>query len=721
MRSSRSGSKAPTPVLPSAKTTRSNSITSQEPPAKKPRLKLNLRKPSSNDGDTIAVSRPKRASAGRSRYSEEAVISDDEVEEVKVKQSPAASSGLSSPLSPPTSVKEEIVAADVKVGGRDSYGDFMSYYIADGDDGEEELPPKPKRESKKEKPEKQQRKPRAKKVPTPSLFKPAGDRPQVTSKPAQLPPSRPSSRHNPLPSNSPAPRPVAIQPQAHPTARPLPVSRPPPVQPPMPPPRPIAEPPALEEITVKYHASVPEKVKKLQALSTALTNFGGVPSPAKPPLLEESKRAGTKKSKKAGRCSFPLSTQRSIADLSSEAPVDNFLAMFDDEESDDKDVSEPEIEPEAETPHYLEHTGEPDGPLTYGIQFIMNALKSWAQQRLNLQHMAAVQQARVSSETKSTDGNVAPPPDKPSLNSKPNLSDTPEGKAITAFRDVVESGCLQVNVVMPADLAGAVRHLYVQIDQLINQGGKPPREAWQPMSYTAQIQAHEMRVEQWREQQARAQHNAGLYSMYNTMGPPNTPGGQSQHMQFPGQIHGDRRRSAPYMPVQSHNNHASRVSLPAGIAGSSSSPPVTANYRLPRSGQTMNFSFAPENLAAIQAFGPGAFPAINQNHGPNLPNRGPMSASPINRPPFAPLAPQERPSSRNGENRSGGAGNANDVVAISGNDTHAHPPRVQRQSSGFTAVNAPANAAHDTRASGSSSRPRSPGLSRSDAVVLEDD
>ena len=302
MRSSRSGSKAPTPVLPSAKTTRSNSNASQEPPTKKPRLKLNLRKPSSNDGDTIAVSRPKRASAGRSRYSEEAVLSDDEIEEVKVKQSPAASSGLSSPLSEPSSVKEETVATDVKVGGRDSYGDFMSYYIADGDEDEEQPAPKPKRESKKEKSEKQQRKPRAKKVPTPPLFKPVDDRPQVASQPPQPPPTRPSSRHQHLPNNVPAPKPVAIQPQAHPTARPLPVSRPLPAQPPMPPPRPIAEPPALEEITVKYHASVPEKVKKLQALSTALINFGGVPGTAKPSLPAEKKKEETKKAKKAGRC-----------------------------------------------------------------------------------------------------------------------------------------------------------------------------------------------------------------------------------------------------------------------------------------------------------------------------------------------------------------------------------------------------------------------------------
>ena len=719
MRPSRSVAKAPTPVLPSAKTTRSNSSTSQEPPAKKPRLKLNLRKPSSNDGDTIAVSRPKRASAGRSRYSEDVVVSDDEVEEItEVKQSPAASSGLSSPISAPASVKEETVATDAKVGGRDSYGDFLSYYVADGDDGEEEeRAPKPKRQ-KKEKTEKQQRKPRAKKVPTPPLFQPVDDRPQKAIQPPQSPQSRPNSRHNHQPNNVPAPRPIAVPPPTHPTARPLPQSMPPPpVQPAMPPPRSIVEPPIIEEITVKYHASVPEKVKKLQALSTALTNFGGVPGTAKPAVSEERKKAESKKPHKPSTCLSHSWSNDLLLTFSTEAPVDNFLAMFDDDDdSDDKDESEPEPEVEAEKPRYLEHTGEPDGPLTYGIQFIMNALKSWAQQRLNQQYMAASQQARMEQETRSTEGNDVPP----SIPERPLLADTPEGKAIAAFRDVVESGCLQVNVVLPADLAGAVRHLYVQIDQLINQGGKPPREAWQPMSYAAQIQAHEMRLEQYRGQQVRAQHNAGLYPMYNTMGPPPMPGGHSHQMQFPGQIHGDRRRSQPYAPSQVHNNHPSRASLPAGIAGLSPSPPVTANYRLPRSGQTMNFSFAPENLAAIQAFGPGAFPSINQNHGPNIPNRGPMSASPITKAPSAPPAHQERPLSRNGEKKVGSAGLSDEVVEVKGNEAHAHPPRAPRQSSGFTAVNAPAKQPHDTRTT-TSTKAKSPGLTPSDAVVLDDD
>jgi hypothetical protein len=319
------------------------------------------------------------------------------------------------------------------------------------------------------------------------------------------------------------------------------------------------------------------------------------------------------------------------------------------------------------------------------------------------------------------------PPGVPIIPSRLNLSETPEGQAIAAFRDVVESGCLQVNVVMPADLASAVRHLYVQIDQLINQGGKPPPEQWQPMSYSAQIQAHQIRLDRHRDQQVRAQQamvQPGLYPMYNTMVPPPMPGGHSHHMQFSNNALGDRRRSTPHVPSQPHSSHPSRGSLPAGFAGSSSSPmngglagspPMTANYRLPRSGQTMNFSFAPENMAAIQAFGSGAFPAVNQNQGPNLPNRGPMSASPVVNSASAPPAPQARPASR------GNAKTANDVVETGSVDARAQPVRTQRQSSGFTAVNALAKASHDTRATASSARPRSPGLSKSDAVVLEDD
>lgn len=360
----------------------------------------------------------------------------------------------------------------------------------------------------------------------------------------------------------------------------------------------------------------------------------------------------------------------------------------------------------------------------------MNALKSWAQQRLHQQALAAAQ------ETRAPEPDGPSPLDKAAMPSKQSLSDTPEGKAIAAFRDVVESGCLRVNVVLPAELASAVRHLYVQIDQLINQGGKPQPEPWQPMSYIAQIKAHQIRIDYWREQQARAQqtmgrhqqHDSSVYPTYNSMAPPPMPGGHQAH--FQNQVHGNsnRRRSTPYVPSNSDYGASAHMSLPAGVSGAppypipgthAGSPPITANYRLPRSGQTMNFSFAPENLAAIQAFGPGAFPAISHSQGPISP-RGPMSASPIVRSPLVSQASQERATSRGRIETGASVESTHDSIELSGTDTHAHPTHPPKRSSGFTAVNAPKDA-HDTRASASSSRPRSPGLTRSDAVVLEDD
>jgi hypothetical protein len=91
-------------------TRRSNSNADEEPPAKRPRLKLNLREPSPTDGDTIAVSRPKRTSAARRRYSEDVVTLDNEAKEPTVKQSPATSSGLSSPVSVTASVRSGMLS-----------------------------------------------------------------------------------------------------------------------------------------------------------------------------------------------------------------------------------------------------------------------------------------------------------------------------------------------------------------------------------------------------------------------------------------------------------------------------------------------------------------------------------------------------------------------------------------------------------------------------------
>lgn len=438
------------------------------------------------------------------------------------------------------------------------------------------------------------------------------------------------------------------------------------------------------------------------------------------------------------------------------APLDEFLELFNsDDSSDEQDGSNSETDDPVEKPRYLEHTGEPDGPLTYGIQFIMNALKSWAQARLQQQHLAAIQQGQM---PPPASPNAPPSTTRSFVPRRPSLSDTPEGKAIAAFREVVESGCLQVNVVMPADLAAAVRHLYVQIDQLINQGSKAPPEPWQPMSYSAQIKAHQMRVERWKDQEARAQQamghhqqpRPGFYQM--PPGIPHIPNGHFHQPQHPQQMHdaSDRRRSTPQVPNQHHASQPPRASLPAGINGLPPSPlngpfagpppnpqgglpgqehphgfngemsleervrlMQTGNYRLPRSGQTMTFSFAPENPAALQAFGAGAFPAMNQPHSSNIPNRGPMP--PLKSTPMVPA--QGRPVSRGEQDK---PTPEHDLRSPNGNkEPHAHPARSSLKPSGFTAVNAPAKPAQDSCAS-SASEAKSPGLSRSDAVVLDD-
>jgi hypothetical protein len=370
--------KATTSNMPSMTTRRSSSIADQEPPAKRPRLKLNLRKPSSNDGDTIAVSRPKRASAARSLYSEDVVMLDDEVEETQVKQSPAASSELSSPISVTASVRsgmltikntkheaqessdeelmvdsrqeDELEAAEssdeevqtmeftkeTRREVRESYGDFMSYYVADGDDDEEEAVPnpKPKRQPAKSKPaakEKQPRQPRKKQAstPLPTSVSPVTSKPSPVARASKAP--KQSVRQYPPPEKVRTPRAKPVGhyglPQAPPLGHAQSNQRLSPAQhathasngrqhpdvmhqpngmhhsngmhgmqphQAVQPPKPYTL--LAEVITVKYHASVDEKVKKLQTLSASLTVFGGgVPPPRETPAPASGKAPETAK------------------------------------------------------------------------------------------------------------------------------------------------------------------------------------------------------------------------------------------------------------------------------------------------------------------------------------------------------------------------------------------------------------------------------------------
>jgi hypothetical protein len=268
-----------------------------------------------------------------------------------------------------------------------------------------------------------------------------------------------------------------------------------------------------------------------------------------------------------------------------------------------------------------------------------------------------------------------------------NLAQTPEGAAIAAFQEVLDSGCLQVNAVLPVELTRALRKLYMQIDHLINQGSRNEPQ-WQCMSYGAQIAAHKSRVDEWKEAQAkhqeemaRQQHLAQQQMLLQMGIPPqqqHQPNRHSMSAEQAQQQHAidlERRRSLQHAAQQPHLTHyltnplslnSQRGAAPTGVGPSpspvggppASSPSTTpanapsdtqqglssksaADYKsvqldriklympnyLPRSGQSMKFSFAPHNELALKAFGPQAFPS---NHaGPNLPNRGPMSASPV--------------------------------------------------------------------------------------------
>lgn len=692
-----------------------SSTPSEEPPSKKPRLRLNVRRPATNDGDTIAVSRPKRASVTRSRYSEDAAETDEEPEVAEAKQSPAASSGLSSLDSTTVSVKEESAGNDAKQGGhRESYGDFMSYYIMDGEDAEEEPKPKPKPKGRPPKGkavahDKPRREAREKAVtaqtPVPSAdrkHEPLNQPPSSMAPPQQKPRQRLMQQQLAPPVSVPASAPsyqgTSMQ------TRPLPATRPPQVAKPA---APLLT-PAMEEITVKYHASVPEKVKKLEALSMALAGFAGVPAaPKSPPPVVKGKQKipqPVKTSSDSERMypSIPVPfTDHGLTSCIGQAPVDNFLAMFDDDDSDGKDDTVVESQFEPDEPQFLTNPGEPDGPLTYGIQFIMNALKSWAEQRVSRAMLANEQSSKYQ-------------PHKPL-----DISDTPEGQAIAAFREVVESGCLQINVVMPAELASAVRHLYGQIDHLINSGNKNQSDSWFFMSYKAQIDAQKSRVDKWKEQQVWVQEEIARQQQFVQwpmmhMGGLPMANGYPPNSHFGDQAHrsADRRRSAPHEGAQSHSRHIPRSSLPAGAAGNtpySAESPMSSEARainagqenpeqnqstympnlLPRSGQTMRFSFAPSNEAAIQAFGAGAFPAIGQKSGSSVPTRGPTSASPSMNEAATPTPPTERLVSGVEDAR---ARSGHDLRDKSTTEAHGHPSPAPRVTSGFTAVNAPARA-----------------------------
>ena len=274
---SRTTKASPTPSL--GPPSQDNFVTenpSMEPPSKKPRLKLSVRPPSQDQGqspDNITVSRPRRDSSLRIRYSENMSVDEDDTDarskQPSLRPSPAASSDLSSissrVLREPTPVKEPTPTSSKP---RDYGRDFMSYYVSGGDEDEdeevevEEAPPL---------------------KPAPSKPEPVKQAPAV-----QPPPARETKfkHHSGPPPNPPPPSKV---PQT---------------------PRQLPPPPVVQLIDSIKRVSGPREpdavasmVKKLEALSTALTDFGGVPSVPSSP-----KQSG--KEGKSGCFSTP--TQRLI-------------------------------------------------------------------------------------------------------------------------------------------------------------------------------------------------------------------------------------------------------------------------------------------------------------------------------------------------------------------------------------------------------------------------
>lgn len=713
---------------PSPSTPDTESQSADQPPAKKPRLKLNVRQPKAKEdlGDTIAVTRPRRSPNVRFRYSQDMAVSETkntrkrkaspkpEPEPEPAEVASPASSALSSLVSAPPSEREESPFKDPSPAPEgDDYGlNFMNYYIeAKEDDDEKQKGGRPKAKAKsrvnakqKSKPEQQSTKAPAQNAPVPTPAQPAArNEPLPTQKqqPQQQPPAPPPAPPPPQPGgprqgpplppqHGPPPPPQHQHPQQPHRPQhippPYPMGAPPQRGPPhLPPPPPPMPQPVIQFIDIKPDPkpqkpdTVAEMVRKLDDLSMALSNFGGITAmPPSPPPEKPEKRA-------------------SKTPQPSNNPLDSFLSLFgagDDGDSDDeKDLDRP-----------LPNPGAPDGPLSFGVQFIQNALKSWAQQRLThsvteqyqAQHRQQMHQHHMQQAQRRGPGRprrydepdhhpVGPP-----AVIHTDLAATPEGVAIKAFQTVLDSGCLQVNGIFPVELARSLRHLYMQIDHLINQGAKTENNNWQCMSYGAQISAHKARVDKWKEDQAKAQAEMAKHQQMMesqkmaVMGfAPQPQPGQPFHPEQAQQQHAidlERKRSMQHAVQQPYNSqqHLNPMQLggrpngtpmgaapsPASNGGTPNPPPAngphkgydttkgtsigpdqvsqdrngtgpvsfdkvkvyTPGLNLPRSGQSMKFSFAAQNEESVRAFGTEAFP-VNEP-GPRLPNRGPMSAPP---------------------------------------------------------------------------------------------
>ncbi|RMY70023.1 hypothetical protein D0863_06072 [Hortaea werneckii] len=715
------------PIRPSAERAGSKRPSTEDPPgseepaSKKPKLKLKVREPDASlspasapagpapgptpspapPGDNITVGsasagtpapKPRRSSDIRFRYSENMKLDDPSL---KIDNGNESSDLSSAPPSPPAP-KEPSPAPDA------DYGYLMSFYVEGGAD---DHPAPPKKAPPKKKPKHKQHN-KAPALPPAPAPQPAPQNPPI---PHQMMPPPPGAHQHRPHTGPPPPHPAQFQ-----QPPPPPVSRPPPqLQ------LPQVQLIDFDEVNRDNKPRPPSTVNKmvcmLQALSNALTNFGGVPPVPKSPAPDY--QGQTSKENDNSK------NARDKDDSRSKDNIDALLGLLGDE--DDSDKGEEGTKSDAiskrsnnlpnkpNQDYLLPRPGDPDGPLTYGIQFIQNALKSWAQQRLQHQyHGDLMKQAQNWQQQQLTSQKRGPgrprkfpteevEADKQSLPSQPppfqiRMESTPEGVAIKAFQHVLDSGCLQVNAMLPIELTTALRHLYMQIDHLINQGAKNEPE-WQCMSYGAQIAANRVRVEKWKEAQARAheemarQQQLSHQSMMRSMGiaqpqpeqPPLTAE-QRRAQEQAREIELDRRRSMqlalqqpqvsanmlnpmqfsnqPHIapaaashassprPSGSQTRHRSQPASPA-VGGTPNSNGKSADQvkmyppnLTPRSGASMKFSFPPPNAEAARAFGADAFPSNGQMH-----INGPAASPPLAQ--HVPQAPARRKSSNNTSTR----------------------------------------------------------------------
>ncbi|GAB7358315.1 hypothetical protein MBLNU230_g2388t1 [Neophaeotheca triangularis] len=517
----------------------------QEPPTKKVKtLKLNVGKrpvhgrPTSSGSDTIAVSRPRRVSAQTPRYEQDVEMkdADDDARAVSTapstpaKLSAAPSSALSSA---PSSSKSESPFRDPTPDDTAYGANFAKFYI-NADEPEEKPPAKRRKTLPAEGPAK------------PSLPETAVavKKKQPTEKPSEnAPKSAPPKTTKQSNGAKPPPQPFPPHPESfqqhkglhqHPRM-PQPQRQPPPPPPqfmPMqmlPPPDPAAygfqsiNPASIIQMTVRASMSDPpdtieQMIEKIEGLSYHLTDFGPGQRPPGPKHV-------------------------SIGD--GDHPLDNFLGIIDDE-SDESDEQQAER---------IRICGVSDEPLRFGIEFIMNALGSWVESRArqDWQH-----------EVMRNGGQSVPSlnrkgPGRPKKYSETDFEGpapllgpgnfdymaSQEGQCIIAFQKVLDCGALQVGSVIPERLALVLCTLYKQIDKLINQNTKE-KQPWQPMSYTAQINAQRQRVEEWlaqeaRHQQAMAEMFAQRDRQHMQMNVPARPGSSSfpqQQHRMPPQFHG---------------------------------------------------------------------------------------------------------------------------------------------------------------------------------------